>query len=542
MKDLTSELSLKNYPKFFAQFLGLTLATGVFVVGQNIAVFGVLAVLLGYLSLYRPKWFIYAALAAMLCRDIFVYEQIYTGWGVSGGYGKGWLILGFLRRVRPNTMVYYNLPRLIFVCMLLRLVVLGMRDKYSLSKLGKKEFYIFLFLLISVLSIAANLSFSKGTINHFVFFCLPFVIYYWFKTVSLSFKDRNMIFGFMMFVCVEMQVLFSIINNFFDVMDGNFFFGDWAVGTFVYPGSEYSAYMLGIGFFVYLYKFLINRNIVDVVRLVIAFYGILSISSILFILILAAFTVFSLFFAVTLSVIRVKEFMLAMFALSLLSLPVVWIINNPELYYDGAHAMEFIEDNQEKDIKDVPKVYSFINLYEMMTEEKRLFLGSGPGSFLTHHGSGPIRNRYHSFTVYNKTTLSSSERLENTVVGLLGEVGPVGFICYFAFFVIVYREINKQNKYRMKKAGKAFPSYVAAIQLILFFATLCLIRNLLEIGHFSIQFFIFIMLVMQHEWHFRQIEDRPAAAAPSPTSNLGPIAEKMRKQQMRSPFRNPRMT
>ena len=295
---------------------------------------------------------------------------------------------------------------------------------------GKFQFLFLLFVLFWLMSAIANMQFGKVSFRFLMQFSLPFMYYLYIKDVKYSTQERANTFGMLMITAVEMQVIISIIQN-SSKFPARFFFDDWAVGTLVFPFYENSAYFLAIGFFYYLYKFLIERDTNSMIRVGIALYGILSISVVMFTLFMIVLVVLSLFYATSIGVLKFKEFFLAAILMRAMAYPIYLIFTDDSLESDTAHHTEKLAEKYENsEWWEHPKIYTFINLYNMMNEENRWFFGSGPGTFLTRFAAGPINQKYRTWAVYETTQLSSSEFLENSTEGFNGEIGIQGFVVY----------------------------------------------------------------------------------------------------------------
>lgn len=513
MTTITSEIKLSNYPKFLGYFLGLTAMTFGMIFIDNMAIVALQFVLCLYLAFYQPKLFVYFAVAALVVKEMFVWRVLYPGFN----YGPGPLTLNFLRVVSNESQSLAYLPRAIVITALARLIVIMIQRGPSALRIDRKLALVLLFFLLSLLSSVANMQLNKAAFYFFIGYLAPFVFFYYFRTAEFTRKEASLLFGFIMFLSFEMQILFSMLQNIENITSGNFFFGDDAVGTFVFPRSVESGFLLTFALLVFLYQFIAERNTAALVKCLIAFYGNISISSVLFLFILGAFVVGSIFYAYSLRVIRTKEFAIALIGMALLSAPVIYVVNNPDLYYDGQHAQNSIEETSKKEVWEIPKIYSFINLVNMMRDENKFAFGAGPGTFFSMTGGGddkPLVKKYNSYVVLKrskKKKLSSSMRIENSIVSIIGETGFQGFLCYMGFYLIICNLFFKAYT-QARKNGVQKPdiAYVGIAFSILVFLINGLVRNCIEIVETNVP----LMLMATIAFHFYMLYDpneQPAA-------------------------------
>lgn len=503
MQGLSSEIKFSNYPRFFGVFLLLTSLVFVFSKVNNTAALGGFIVLMIAAGYFRPRWFIYLSAQFLLTRYIFIFRPIFEysveKGSVTASFGPGRLLLNFLQIADPGSTIPVNLPRALFLALLAVIFLRVLANRDNIFKADKKLRYFYLFMVFVIASAISNFAFDKSALNFVISLTLPVMIFYFVKDTPFSQKQRALLVGYLMFVCFEMQIVFSTVNNFDKLMGGEFFYGDNAIGTFIHPFSEYSGYLLAIAFLFFFYEFLIHRKVLSIVKALIAFYGILSISSVLFLVSLVAFSGFSLVYALKINVMTAKTFALSVFAMLLLALPIGYLVSNPEIYYDGVHAQKHLEESSKKEFYEIPKIYTFINLVNMMDEENKYIFGSGPGTFLSKGGAGPLFDKYNSFAVLKANHLSSSQRLENSFVGIVGEIGLFGWIFYVAFFYHLMQLIIKAQNDLHRREKRFEVLYISMILSLLFFFGVSFIRNLLETIEMSIPLMIFIGMVYQEE-------------------------------------------
>ncbi|MEO1449581.1 MAG: hypothetical protein AAFV07_08615, partial [Bacteroidota bacterium] len=422
----------------------------------------------------------------------------------------GPLMLAPLRKVDTDSPVFYNLPRAIFLAMLVRNLLVILREGRGALKLEKRQLIVFTFLALCIMSSLANLTFSVNGVNLLMYLFAPILTFYYLKSMKWTRKERSTLFSYLMFVGLEMQTAGTIINNIHE-MPGKWFYGDNAVGTFVFPLSELSGFLFATVLMIMLYRFLVRRKPADIIRILIAYYGILSISSVLYLLLVSAFCVASLGLAYNLKIIKAKELIISLFALGCLAAPAVWVINNPDLYYDGAHAQNRMAETSDQQIYKIPKVYSFVNLYHFLRNENTWVFGSGPGTFLTNVGKGPMRDKYNSYTVLDTWHLSSSEKIENSFVGLIGELGFIAYLTYFLFFILIWQDIRKGINRQIKQFGKPDPAYVGILLMMIFFWGFSALRNIIEVPEFSVPQAMFMTLIFLNEKEaVEELESIPA--------------------------------
>lgn len=478
---IDADLKLSNYPKLLLQFAGWVVFTAVLAfVGSFGPGILLLVGVFTYLTLYRPKLFLLAVVMYYMLYHIFVMQQLYAGWGVSGGLGRGNMGLRDLRRIHPGAPSMHHVDKIFLFCILLRLVppALSNPNRYKLTPI---KLFLFLFLVSILLSAVANLTFNKTVARFFYQFSMGILLYIYGTTLKFSLKERQWMFATIFFAAVEGQIIFSVLNNLDEFFKGKIFFGDHAIGTFVHPYYENSAYLLTIAFFYFLYSFLIRRKFNHVLRALVALYGILSISVVLFTLILGAFTLVSFFYVTSIGVLKPKELILAIFAMLILSGP-VYLVFFAEDSSSGTsdHMAKHMAKNEQREWWEIPKIYSYVNLYNMMDNERRWFFGAGPGNFLTRFGNGPLNQKYRSFTIFKTTQLSSSEMVENSTVGIIGDIGLHGFIFYIGMWIIIMREALRLNKRKKEIVGESDAFCTMVVVVFLFYFLFAMLRNLYE--------------------------------------------------------------
>lgn len=497
MLGLTDAYTFKNYPRFLVIFLGLAVIVGNLIWTDSSAVLGLVVIVSIGLAIYKPKWFIYFAITALMTRYMFCWQQTHFKW-VFTGMSPGPLMLAPLRRVDTDSPVFYNLPRAIFLAMAVRNLLVLLREGRAGLRFDKLQMVVFVFLVLFIVSALANLAFTVNSLNLLTYLFAPILTYYYLKSINWEEKDRTNLFSYLMFVGLEMQTVGTMINNIHE-MPGKWFYGDNAIGTFVFPLSELSGFLLATVLIIMLYRFLIKRNPADIVRVLLAYYGILSISSVLYLLLVSVFCVASLGIAYNLKIVTAKQLAMSLLALSVIAAPAVWVVNNPDLYYDGAHAQNRMAETTDQKFYEIPKVYSFVNLYHFLRNENTWVFGSGPATFLTNMGKGDMQAKYNSYTVLDTWHLSSSEKLENSFVGLIGELGILAYITYFLFFILLWKDIRRGIRRQMALGGRPDPAYVGVLLMMIFFWGFSLLRNTIEVPEFNVPQAIFISLIVLHE-------------------------------------------
>jgi len=498
MVEIDAKYQLKDFPRLFGEWMAWFVGVGILSY-LSVSAVGLLIMLgiFGYLALYKPKLFVKAMIMYLMITKMFTLESIYSGWGEHGGHGQGNLLLGFLRRVPPSSPGPSNLYRVFFIAMLAVLFPRWWRSP-NRFEFNKFESLLLLFIIFWGLSCVANLEFGKLSLRFIMQFTLPFYLFLFMQNLRYSPSETSSTFGIIMFAGVEMQVFISLVQN-FQKLPGKFFFNDYAVGTFVFPLYERSAYFLAIGFLFFLYKFLITRQTVYILRMVIALYGIMSISVILFTVVFGGVVAISIFYAFTLKIIKGKEMALALILMLSLSYPIYLIFTDDSLASDSSrHTEKMLEKNEAREWWEIPKIYSFVNLYNMMTEEKRLIFGSGPGTFLTQFAGGPIFEKYKTFAIYESSQLSSSEFVENSTVGLIGEIGLQGYIVYMLIYAYLLRRTLMLIKVKRKLTGKADALASAILFSGILFAVFALLRNVLEMYTLSLFFVALMEIGLKH--------------------------------------------
>jgi hypothetical protein len=133
-----------------------------------------------------------------------------------------------------------------------------------------------------------------------------------------------------------------------------------------------------------------------------------------------------------------------------------------------------LNQNKYMGITKVGSLYSGINLINMMKNEDKYILGAGPANFLSRAGDGPLRDKYGSYSIFRFGSLSSSDWIENSFVGLAGEVGFIGWY----FYILFYLAILKKYIYLSKISDSYI--YLFGILLLFYFIVSSFFRNTFE--------------------------------------------------------------
>ncbi|MEL6135156.1 MAG: hypothetical protein AAFR59_17500, partial [Bacteroidota bacterium] len=345
-------------------------------------------------------------------------------------------------------------------------------------------------------SAVGNLAFGTSMVRFIITYSIPFILYFYFTTVKFNSGERQSLFGYLMFLCLEVQVIFSFLQNFDKLLGGQLFYSDWAVGTFKYPLYGLSAYLIAFALFFYLYRFLVHRRPFDLFRLFLAFYGLLSVSVILFTIILVAFMIFSIFYSYSVKIIKQQELVLAVFALIILALPVYYVLSDPD-QENARHLSEKYEAQQKREWYEHPKIHTFTVLFEMLDEEDKWVLGAGPARYLNPFAEGPIFQKYTTFNYYGTTQLSSSDFLENSVVATIGEIGFIGFFLYLALYARIFNFVRKAGDEVLQTTGKPEVVYALGTILLLFYGTVSFVYIAMVESTVTLPLMIIVCLIIQ---------------------------------------------
>ncbi|MBC2695745.1 MAG: hypothetical protein HF982_10820 [Desulfobacteraceae bacterium] len=510
---LSSEISSKNYLRFFIIFCAITFTGGALIyLGNSKALFGIISLLFIILVFKRPKWFIYISITWILSRLIFTSYPIdyFSGGGGIAYLGSGNLLLSFLRYAAPDNLLIKHLPKVIFVGASLYLLQLFLSKSTLFSRKDVKLKYMGLFFIISLVSAVANLDFHPKVILFFYHFFFPVVVFYYVIAIGLNDKEKSRLFAYLMFICFEMQLFFTILQNFPKLLNGQWSFGDEAIGTFAFPLCQHSVALLLIALFFFLSNYIIFNKKSDLFKVLLAFTGILSASVLFFTLLFLGSFFFYLIIACVTGVVKKTRFLfLFVISIFILSLPIYYISQNIESYYGGNYFIHKIEENRAKKITEVNKIYSFINLGNMMLYEDKYILGAGPGNFLTSAGkqyNSPLAIKYGSWNVLYGV-LGSGDWIENSFVGLVGETGILGWLFYFLFYFSLFKTFTllaKRNNYN----SESNPTYLFSSATFAFFLIYSFFIGLFEIIENIIPLMIFAALIYsqsQNNNNFREI-------------------------------------
>ena len=498
--NLTSEISSKNYPRFFIIFCAITFTGGALVyLGNNKAIFGVISLLLIVLAFKRPNWFIYISITWILSRLIFTFypEQYYAGGGGVAYYGRGELLLNFLRFASPDNYLIKHLPKVAFIGVVLYILHLYFRRSKSLKKVGDKQKFIVLFIFFSLASAIVNLDFPLKIVLFFYHFLFPVAIFYYILVIKLNNREKSKFFAYLMFICFEMQLFFTVIQNFPKLLEGQWSFGDYAIGTFAFPLNQVSTALLAISLLYFLAMFIVNKKKECLFKAFLAFLGILSASALTFILLLLLSLVIYFVFSYFTNIIPKTQIALSYIILSVvLAIPIFYISRNIDAYYGGKHFLRTIERTRAKRLLEISKIYSFINLGNMMINENKYIFGAGPGNFLTEVGKkygSPLTLKYGSWNVLHGER-GMAQWVENSFVGLVGEVGFLGWLFYFLFYFSLFRTFTKLARKNSSVNGKNCLFLFLSITFM-FFLSYSFIIGLFEIMENIVPLLIFTALV-----------------------------------------------
>lgn len=498
---LTSEISSKNYPRFFLIFCAITFTIGALVYwGNNKALFGTISLLLIIFVFTRPKWFVYIAITWILSRLMFTgYPSEYFSGGAGVAYlGSGNLVLSFLRYATPDNLLIRQLPKVIFIGTSLYLLLpLVIHKNTILCKDDSKLNYIGLFILISLASALANLDFHLKVVLFFYHFLFPVVIFYYVIAIGLNDKEKSRLFAYLMFICFEMQLFFTIVQNFPKLLNGQWSFGDEAIGTFAFPLCQHSSALLAIALFFFVADYIVNKRKISLFKGFLAFIGILSASVLFFTMLLLVSLLAFVIITYLFNIVKRNRIVFSFVAIGLIvMIPITYISQNLQSYYGGYYFIRKIEENRARKITEVSKIYSFINLGNMMINEDKYILGAGPGNFLTSAGgkyNAPLATKYCSWSVLYGAT-GSGEWIENSFVGLVGETGIFGWLFYFLFYFSLFKTFTllaKTNNYNSENN----PAYLFLSAAFAFFLVYSFFTGLFEIMENIIPLMIFAALV-----------------------------------------------
>ena len=498
---LTSEISSKNYPRFFLIFCAITFTCGAFVyLGNSKALFGIISLLLIILVFNKPKWFVYIAITWILSRLMFTsYPLEYFSGGRGIAYlGSGNLVLSFLRYSTPDNLLIRQLPKVFFIGPSLYLLLpLVINKNRLLSKDDSKLNYIGLFILISLASAVANLDFHLKVVLFFYHFLFPVVIFYYVIAIGLNDEEKSRLFAYLMFICFEMQLFFTIVQNSPKLLNGQWSFGDEAIGTFAFPLCQHSSALLAIALFFFLADYIVSKRKMSLFKGFLAFIGILSASVLFFTILLLVSLLAFIIITYVFNIVKSNRIVFSLVAIGLMVLiPMSYISQDLQSYYGGNYFIRKIEENRARKITEVSKIYSFINLGKMMINEDKYFLGAGPGNFLTSAGkkyNASLAIKYGSWNVLHGT-LGSGEWIENSFVGLVGETGILGWLFYFLFYFTLFKTFTllaKRNNYNSENN----PTYLFLSATFMFFLLYSFFIGLFEIMENIIPLMIFAALV-----------------------------------------------
>ncbi|TAE58172.1 MAG: hypothetical protein EAZ89_03480, partial [Bacteroidetes bacterium] len=447
------------------------------------------------MAFYRPKWLIYFALTFLVTRNMFVYYPYYIKF-VYVGDGPGDLLLSFLRKATRESPAYGKFLWVTFVIILMRQLLLWIPKGRQALILDRRMTLIFIFIVCFVISTLANMVFSKASFETLIGLGLPLLLFYLVVTTPMDMKQLAMLASYLSFIGFEMQMLIMIVNNWPNIMAGHFFFGDYAFGTFMFPLSEFSGFMISTSYFMFFMRFLIDKRPSDLIRMLVCFYGFVSIAAMYFVFLNAIFTLVAIAIAYFLKVINVKQVAGAAIAMGIMLVPAYLIITDPTIFPQAEHVNNNLNKNANSDIKDIPKVYSFINLYNMMEAEGKFFFGAGPGMFLSANGDSPLTRKYGTAKVLNlRKILSSSQQIENSFVGIVGEIGIIGYLAYMGFYVNLLKGNLRHVTRRFRMGLPPDPLYASLLVSAILFFIISLLRNMIESINFGFPFMYWVVLV-----------------------------------------------
>lgn len=525
MQNLVSEIKVSNYPRFIGLFLLLTGITGVFVKGAGVPFMGLLGVVLFALAFYRPVWFIYLALTLLITRNMFIYYPVYVKF-IYVGDSPGDLALYFLRTVQRQTAVYQNIPRLLWGVLFIRQALLFLRKGSSAFKEVEPRLGLaFLFVLFCLVSAIANMVFFSGTQNFIMGTTTPILLFYFMRSIRWTNKEKAMLVGYMAFMCFEAQIATNLINHWPELLRGSLFYGDFAFGTFSFPVSEQSAFLVATCYYIYFFRLLVYGNTGDIVRMGLGLYNILSVAAMYFVGMTGLFTVLGLVYAYINKVISPKQFLIAMIAGAVLLVPAGLVVTNPDIFPQAEHANKQLSDNStggNKKLTDIPKVFSFVNLYYMMRDEDKFLFGAGPGMFLSSYGAGPLYAKYNTYSALNlRVVISSSQFIENSFVGIVGDIGLQGYLAFLAFWFSIFAYVNRGNRKRISLGFKPNVVNVAISIILIKFFLISFLRNMLEGYQVMTPVMFWLALVFIEE---KQLMESVAAPAPEAGLEEAPVA------------------
>jgi hypothetical protein len=503
---LSSEISSKNYLRYFLIFCAITFTGGGLVyLGNNKALFGIISLLLITLVFKRPKWFLYIAITWILSRLMFTgypLEYFSVGRGVAY-FGSGNLLLSFLRYSTPDNLLIRHLPKVIFIGPSLYLLHLFLRKSSFWGKDDSKLNYIGLFILISLASAVANLDFHLKVVMFFYHFLFPVVIFYYVIAIGLNDEEKSRLFAYLMFICFEMQLFFTIVQNFPKLLNGQWSFGDEAIGTFAFPLCQHSCALLLIALFFFLADYIVTKRKISLFKGFLAFIGILSASVFFFTILLLVSLLAFIIITYVFNIVKSNRIVFSLVAIGLIvMIPIIYISQNLQSYYGGYYFTHKIEENRARKITEVNKIYSFINLGKMMINEDKYFLGAGPGNFLTSAGSkynSSLAIKYSSWNVLHGG-FGSGDYIENSFVGLVGETGILGWLFYFLFYFSLFNTFTLLAKRNNYNSGNN-PTYLFLSATFTFFLLYSFFTGLFEIMENIIPLMTFAALVYSQSYN-----------------------------------------
>lgn len=451
-KHLSSEVSARNYPLYAGLFVCLLILFGILLYFDSVLVFVLFSLVILVIGFTKPKWFLYIALTFFLSQQVFLKypEEFYFG-GQIAALTSGDLTLSFLRFASPENIFTGHLPKVFFLTTIVALVLPALGKNKTVSR--EKEFrYVFLFLATCLASAVFNLSVGPHTVLFLFQYLFPVAFYYSVVLIRMSIHERRKLFGYLMFLCFEVQVVFSCLQNSGKLLQGSWGFGDYAVGTFAYPQSQNSAVLLSIAIFFFLSDYLVHRNRKSLFKVFIAFMAILAASLGFFTLLLLLALIVYYLYGLSQKIVRPARVFRGL-ALTLVAtgIPIMFIIENPERWIDYDYVSGKIQDNLQKRFTDIAKVFSFVNLYNMLSTEGNYALGSGPGTFLSAAAQkydSPLYRKYSSFALLSERTgdIGGGDWLENSFVVLVGETGVIGWVLYMGFYYRKFKLVTARAR------------------------------------------------------------------------------------------------
>ncbi|MCK6541060.1 hypothetical protein L6Q79_00100 [bacterium] len=411
---------------------------------MSLAVFSVSLLIL---SVRKPFYFILLSISILLSLQMFLmYPSEYIE-GVSSMLTSGDLSLSFLRFTTPDNMFINNVPKLIFVAMLVNVFVTIFNKSWKLYK--KELIAVGLFILTFILSIIINGSIIGAGLLFLYYHLFPLVAYFYIIGSSMLIREKELLFGYILFMCLELQLLITTIQNFPSLLVGEVSFGDYAFGTFSFPYVQTSTFLLALSIFYYVSKYFFLRKKKHLMKAGIAFFGVLlaSVGFFTILLLLVLFAYFLFLIGTGAGGSRRLILKTVLIVASIISIPIIVVVMNPDLLYGFDYIALKIQEILDKPILEIPKVFSFLNLYNMMVNNGSFLFGSGPGMFLSlaaQKYSTPLWNDYNSTNVL-VGFLGSGDWVENSFVILVGEVGIAGWFSYMLFYGSVFLNLQNRN-------------------------------------------------------------------------------------------------